>query len=275
MGKVMNAQCTQSSELEKWARAPPETGAWGEASSRGGGLTGFRALALRIVYTFAVYATLTSSSRAPATRRATIEEWLAIPEDKRAELLDGRIVYHALPGPSHGFTQGWVFAHLAPYNRRSGKTGGGGTAPGGWWISLEVDMVLGDIGCRPDIIGWRREKHPTMPEPDQRGVVTAVPDFICEVLSRSTALYDQGVKRAAYFHAGVPHYWIVDPFHQTLTGLERTDRGYVIAFVAGPDDLVRAAPFDCVDFVVADLFPSGNEDAGPASGEQERADEEV
>lgn len=199
------------------------------------------------------------SHRAPPARRATVEEWLAIPEEKRAELIDGEIVYHAFPGPKHGFTQGVIVAELRPYNRRGDGSGAGA---GGWWISIEVDMVFGGIGCRPDVVGWRRDKHARLPEPDERGVTTAVPDFVCEVLSASTARYDQGVKRDAYFRAGVQHYWLVDPTYKTLTVLERGERGYVIMLVAAPGDAVRAAPFELVEIQVGELFvdEEGGED---------------
>ena len=63
-------------------------------------------------------------------------------------------------------------------------------------------MEIGDVACRPDIVGWRRDKHPRCPQPDARGVCTDVPDFVCEVLSKSTARHDQGDKRVAYFEAG-------------------------------------------------------------------------
>lgn len=207
--------------------------------------------------------------RGKAQRPATIEDWLAIPEEKRAELINGRIVYHAFPGPKHGFSQGDLFAQLRPYSRRGGGSGGGSggggrAALGGWWLSLEVDMKIGPLGCRPDVVGWRRDKHPRAPELDARGVVTEIPDFICEVLSNSTARYDQGEKRAAYFDAGVAHYWLIDPTHQTLTVLDRTDLGYVVVRVAGPGEAVHAAPFEKVDVVVADLFMD-DEEPSPAA----------
>src|SRR5262249_24516756 len=108
--------------------------------------------------------------------------------------------------------------------------------------------------CRPDVIGWRRDKHPHAPEPDARGVTTVVPEFVGEVLSASTARYDQGAKRDAYFQAGVAHDWLVDPIYKTLTVLERADRRDVTVLVAGPGDVVRAAPFDGVEIRVAELF---------------------
>ncbi len=182
--------------------------------------------------------------------QATMEEWLAIPEEERAELIHGTIVYHAFPGLKHGFSQLKVGARLDPYNRR----GSGGDKPGGWWISHEVDMVIGGIGCRPDVVGWRRDKHPRPPQPDANGVITVVPDFLCEVLSTSTARYDQGVKRDAYFQAGVTHYWLVDPIHETFTVLERSERAYMVVLVGAPGDTVRAPPFELVEIVVEDLF---------------------
>lgn len=186
-----------------------------------------------------------------AARRATIEEWLAIPEERRVELIDGQIVYQGMPGPQHGRAQGKAFALVdGPFGRRVG----GGDRPGGWWISQEVDLEIVGLGCRPDILGWRRDRHPRLPEPDARGLVTAVPDWICEVLSPRTASVDQGRKRRAYHGAGVEHYWMIDPTNGTLTVLERAARDYLIILVAGADEVVRAPPFDAVEIPVAEIF---------------------
>ncbi len=132
---------------------------------------------------------------------ATLADWLAIPAEKRAELIHGRIVYHAMPGAAHGAVQAQVGAAVVPeYHRRNGDA----DRPGGWWISQEVDMEIGSIGCRPDLVGWLRSEHPKMPKPDARGVVTAAPAWICEVLSASPAATDLGAKRDAYHRAGSP-----------------------------------------------------------------------
>lgn len=191
--------------------------------------------------------------------RATIQDWLAIPEERRAELINGRIVYQGMPGPVHGRAQGGVTALLrGPYDRRPGS----GERPGGWWLSQEVDMDLAGMGCRPDVLGWRRDKHAAMPVPDERGVVTAVPDWICEVLSKSTAHVDLGDKRVGYHHAGVTHYWLVDPHNETLTVLSWTAQGYLVETVAGRGDKLRAPPFDAVEIDVSELF--GDAEAEPA-----------
>lgn len=205
----------------------------------------------------------------PPADRATIYDWLAIPEEERAELIHGCIVYHAFPGPAHGHAQRRLGVQLDPYTRRGGG-GGPRSAPGGWWITLEVDMEIGDVACRPDIVGWRRDKHPRCPQPDARGVCTDVPDFVCEVLSKSTARHDQGDKRVAYFEAGVEHYWLVDTANGTLTVLRRTDPGYVVVLSAGRGDVVQAPPFEKVKVIVADLFLDEDEPAPPAPAKQRR-----
>jgi hypothetical protein len=107
------------------------------------------------MYAWRMITAFTPAHPAGSARRATVAEWLAIPEDQRAELIHGTLVYDAFPGPKHGFTQGGVFAQLWPYNRHGGGGGsGGGGKPGGWWVSQEVDMWLGGIGCQPDVVGW-------------------------------------------------------------------------------------------------------------------------
>ena len=50
---------------------------------------------------------------------------------------------------------------------------------------------------------------------DERGVRGA-PDWIAEVLSPSTASYDQSVKIPLYQRAGVPEAWLIHPTDRTL-----------------------------------------------------------
>lgn len=185
----------------------------------------------------------------------TLAEWLAIPEERRAELIDGRIVYQAMPGPVHGAVQSRVSALLASYDRRR-------RAPedrGGWWISQELDMLLAGMGCRPDLLGWSRTLYPRLPAPNAQGVVTEVPGWICEVLSRSTAAVDMGPKRTGYHRAGVAWYWLADPHHRTLTVLQRTERDYLVVAVAGPGERLAAEPFTGVEVDLDALFDFGDE----------------
>ncbi len=124
-------------------------------------------------------------------------------------------------------------------------------------------MFLAGVGCRPDLVGWRRETHPRLPEPDARGLVTDAPAWICEVLSPSTAAYDIGAKRSAYHRAGVQWYWLADPTNRTLTVLRRTDVDYLIVQSAGVGERVRCEPFEAAEIDVSELFAFDDEPEVP------------
>ena len=53
--------------------------------------------------------------------------------------------------------------------------------------------------------------------------IDVVPDWICEIVSPSTASLDRVKKRALYAQQGVKHYWIVDPEARTLEALELSE----------------------------------------------------
>lgn len=192
----------------------------------------------------------------PPPRVATIRDWLSIPEEKRAELIGGRIVYHAMPGPLHGLVQGNLFSALGP---RFGRRRGDAERPGGWWFSQEVDMNLDGFGCRPDLLGWLREEHPRIPAPNDQGVVTDVPTWICEVLSHSTAAYDLGPKLNEYYRVGVAWYWLADPANRTLTVLQHTPAGYVVTAAGSLGATARVKPFDAVEIDLDAVFDFGEE----------------
>lgn len=60
---------------------------------------------------------------------------------------------------------------------------------------------------------------------DKRGVRGA-PDWLAEVLSPSTASYDQSVKIPLYERAGVPEVWLVHPTDRTLAIYRLEDGRY-------------------------------------------------
>ena len=85
--------------------------------------------------------------------------------------------------------------------------------PGGWRILFEPELHLGNDVAVPDVAGWRRERMPALPE---RAYWTEAPDWLCEVLSPSTAAIDRAKKLAIYARERVAHVWLVDPVARTL-----------------------------------------------------------
>lgn len=184
-----------------------------------------------------------------AHRTATLDDFLAIPEERRFhELLGSEIVEKATPSGEHGDAQaGVVSAVRPPYQRRSG---GGG--PGGWWILTEVEVLLesGEI-VRPDVLGWRRDRVPERPT----GMpVSICPDWICEVVSPSNANTDTVKKLRIYHAARVSHYWLVDTRDTTLSVMRWDEAGYTTILRAERGETVRPEPFDAIELAIGTLF---------------------
>jgi Uma2 family endonuclease len=124
---------------------------------------------------------------------------------------------------------------------------------GGWWIMSEVDVLYPKTTevFRSDVIGYRRDRHDKCPEGHP---VEARPEWVCEILSPSTARYDLVQKQRTLHLHQVPHYWIVDPEHSTLTVLRWSETAYLRVLDAGIGDVVRAEPFEEVEIDIAELF---------------------
>ena len=177
---------------------------------------------------------------------ATFAELAAHPDDARLEVVAGEVVEKEMATYEHGDCQGLIISET---NRRF-RRGGGGRA--GWWFASEVLVELFDHELYiPDVSGWRRDRHSERPTGRP---VRARPDWVCEILSPSTANRDLGVKRAAYAAAGVEHLWFVNLEHRTLTALRLGAEGYVMVYTTGPDRAARVPPFDHEPIDVAQFF---------------------
>ena len=182
----------------------------------------------------------------PAGRRATYQDILEAPAHKVAEIVDG--VLHLSPrrAKRHALAASALGGELIPPFRR----GRGG--PGGWFILDQRELHLDADVVVPDLAGWRCERMPvlTVDEP----YFTLVPDWICEVLSPSTAKLDRAQKLPIYARAEVRHAWLFDPVHRTLEVLRLERTRWVLLGTYHDDARVRAEPFEVVELELDALW---------------------
>ncbi len=146
-----------------------------------------------------------------AEKIATYQDVLDAPPNVVAEIIGGRLVTHPRPAFRHGLAGSAIGGKLVP----PFHFGDGG--PGGWWIIVEPEIHLGNDIVVPDLAGWRRESLPEFPE---TAWIDVAPDWVCEIISPSTARYDRGEKREIYAREGVKHLWHVDPIDRLLEAFE-------------------------------------------------------
>jgi Uma2 family endonuclease len=127
-----------------------------------------------------------------------------LPERQRGEILAGELVVSPRPVLAHATAGSRMNRELGSFDRPPG-----GRYPGGWHILPEPELHLKTPDGQqhvliPDIAGWRRERLPILP---RKAWLDLRPDWICEVLSPSTARYDRKLKARIYHQAGVDYRW--------------------------------------------------------------------
>ncbi len=182
----------------------------------------------------------------PARRRATYADLEAVPETQVAEIIDGVLETHPRPRPEHGAAAYELGGELRdPFGRGRG-------GPGGWIFLPEPELHLGPDIVVPDLAGWHRERLPTKP---QDAFIAVAPDWVCEILSPSTARLDRGAKRRIYAGAGVQHLWLPDPEAGELEAFALAGGHWLLLATVQRGEMVNVAPFDAISFPLNDLFP--------------------
>lgn len=181
----------------------------------------------------------------PPKKPATYQDIVDLPEHKVGEIVDGELYVSPRPAIPHAKVSSILGMDLGtPFQRGRG-------GPGGWWIVDEPELHFGQNVLVPDLAGWRRERLPHLPNAPY---FELAPDWVCEVLSPSTAKLDVVLKLPRYGRAGVKHAWIVDPVNRLLEVFRQEHEQWVLVSTFGGDDKVRAEPFEAVELELADLW---------------------
>jgi Uma2 family endonuclease len=176
----------------------------------------------------------------PASKRATYQDLLGVPDTMIAELIDGELHTQPRPGAPHANAASVIGMDIgSPFHRRSS----GPSDPGGWWILDEPELHLGVDVLVPDLAGWRRERLPALPA----SFFTLAPDWICEVASPSTARFDRMQKMAVYSREGVSWVWLVDPVLRLVEAYRLEGTLWARVSAHGGDERARIRPFEAIE----------------------------
>ncbi len=178
-------------------------------------------------------------------RRATYQDIIDAPPHMVAEIVDGVLYTFPRPAPRHAYTYSGLGGIIIP----PFHFGRGG--PGGWWILNEPELHFGDDVLVPDIAGWRRARMASLPE---EAYFTLAPDWVCEILSKSTRKFDLKAKRGVYAREGVEYLWFVDPVQRYLEARRLVNSQWVLIDRLHDDAQVCLPPFEEIRFDLSDLW---------------------
>ena len=135
----------------------------------------------------------------------TLDDYYALPDDQRVELIDGYFYTMLSPTFGHQSIAGEIYRQIANYIMDNGGSCRPFIAP----VDVQLDcdnktMVEPDVGIVCDTSKIKRF-----------GIYGA-PDFLVEVISPSTKKRDYTLKLSKYIEAGVHEYWIVDAAQEKI-----------------------------------------------------------
>lgn len=142
----------------------------------------------------------------PQVTSITLEQYEALPEDKRAEVFDGVVYDMASPSQIHRTLLTELLVIIRNYIKSKG--GNCSVFPAPFDVKLSdkpLTIVQPDIMviCDKDKLDGKR--------------CNGAPDFIIEIVSPGNPADDYIRKLYYYKNAGVCEYWIVDPRRKTVT----------------------------------------------------------
>ena len=197
--------------------------------------------------------TMTSSGRVPMVMPAdhmpgprqghwTYEDYAALPDDgHRYEIVDG--VLYMAPSPNRRH-QNTAF-EIASYLRTHVKLTGLGQV---YIAPFDVELNPRTV-VQPDVIVVLNHNLDRITE----SRIVGAPDLVVEVSSPGTVGYDREKKQRNYARAGVPEYWIADPWSRTVEVLSLVADGYrslgvfegkaILPLEVVPDFLVHVEQF--------------------------------
>jgi Uma2 family endonuclease len=183
--------------------------------------------------------------------KTSYEQWLELPQEVIGEILSGELVAIPRPSPEHSKLSSTLGGELhGPFFKGQG-------GPGGWIFfdepelhlsinpNLNIDIVV------PDLAGWKKER---LVEKPKTPYFTLAPDWVCEVLSPSTASRDRKIKMDLYAKYNIPYYWIFDPLNKTLEVFELKNSKFECFMVASGEDKVMAPPFETIQLDLSLLW---------------------
>ena len=161
--------------------------------------------------------------------KRTYEDYCAIADDKRYELLNGDLMMVPAPNIKHQRVLGRLYIELTRFTRQHGL---------GEVFVAPCDVVLSDTDVvQPDLLFISRAREHAITDENVRGA----PDLVIEILSPSTADRDVGYKHDLYGRHGVLEYWIVDPMAETVAVHRQRDGRLELAGAFGRRDSLGTA----------------------------------
>ncbi|TAE49381.1 MAG: Uma2 family endonuclease [Bacteroidetes bacterium] len=165
-----------------------------------------------------------------------------ITEQQKAEFINGEVLLHSPVMKRHSDASGFLYALLLHYAVQK-KLG---------YVGHEKLMIaLSRNDYEPDVCFWKQERASQFTEEQ---MLFPAPDFVAEVLSKSTEKNDREVKFVDYAAHGVQEYWMVDPRKMRIERYRNEEGVFVEAGVFELDERIESLVVSGFSVAVEAIF---------------------
>ena len=179
----------------------------------------------------------------PKSKVWTYEDYLRLTDDKRYEVINGRLEEMPAPTPLHQDVSGNLefIMRMFVREKRLGKV-----------YDAPIDVVLGDrYVLQPDIIFISKERLGIIGEK----AIMGPPDLVVEIISPATVRRDTVIKKSIYERFGVREYWIVYPEERAVEVWILNDKGkYKLFSIAEREGKVRSKVLEGLEIDLKEVF---------------------
>ncbi|WP_412994257.1 Uma2 family endonuclease [Neobacillus sp. 3P2-tot-E-2] len=187
----------------------------------------------------------------------TYKEYASWDEDKRCEVLDGKIISMApSPQPSHQEISMQISNEIGSYLR--GKVCRAFAAPIDVFLFEDTRHKWIDENVR----NWVIPDFIVVCDPDKikQNKILGAPDLVVEIISSSSAKIDRIDKRLAYQRAGVKEYWIIDPANQLVEVYQLRNHSLELQNVYKREDTIPVHVLNSLEIDLTVIFPERESD---------------
>ncbi len=192
-------------------------------------------------------------ARRPSEGPFTWEDFVALPDDDRRELIDGFFEETEVPNQIHEHIVAMIIMRLMNWTltRRAGRV-----LASGYKVQVSAKR-----GVMPDVQFFAKGNpgHPIALEQGR-------PDLAVEIVSPGRGRYDRVQKLTWYQSIGVPEYWIIDPDERSLQRFVLVEGDWRFKSFAD-DDVFRPETFPGLEISLAELWTFPDETPEPETSE--------
>lgn len=180
----------------------------------------------------------------PGRLKLTYDDYAAISDDRRYELLDGALIMVPAPETPHQDFSMSLAGILDRYVRRKqlGKV-----------LCAPTDVVLSlHTTLQPDLLFIAKEREHLITKANIQGA----PDWVAEIVSPSSRDLDYGRKMSLYARHGVREYWVLDPEARGIESYVLDGKTYRLAQRAVNKGRVVSVAIEGFSVTLAQVLPT-------------------